>query len=106
MKIASVSQSQHDAIQDRLIRMGLLENPIDLSHVPAHAIDSTLAHAIQPAIEKLLDKGLPALYHTLYLIDVSEEEIKEKIMDLENTSMIPAVIAYAVIDRLQLNPKF
>lgn len=81
--------------------MELLKNPIDLANISDHNLDSTLANAIQPAIEKLLNKGLPALYHTLYVIDVSEEDVKAKIMDLENTAMIPAVISFAIVDRLK-----
>lgn len=101
MKITPVSQERHQHLQDRLIRMGLLKMPIDVSTMPHDSVDSALANAIQPAIERLLNKGLPALYHTLYLIDVSEEEVKAKITDLENTAMIPAVIAYTIIDRLK-----
>jgi|CXWL01.1.fsa_nt_gi hypothetical protein len=86
-------------VVDKCYRMNLLKNPLDLES--AQDFDNLIANAIMPAIIKLLDKSLFDVYQVLYTIDVPEEYIKAKIMDLENSSMIPSIIAFAIIDRLK-----
>lgn len=98
-------------IIDKCYRMNLLPASFDLIELSKtlnlqpstlnQELDNHLATALLPAINKLLQKGLFDLYHILYSIDVSEEAIKEKIMSVENTAIIPSVIAFAIIDRLK-----
>ncbi|MGE3278716.1 MAG: hypothetical protein AB7J40_02860 [Candidatus Altimarinota bacterium] len=96
-------------VLDKCYRMNLLPNPIDPSELSTinsepsteSDLDNQIAQLLLPSIHKLLDKSLFDLYQVLYTIDVQEEFIKEKIMDLQNTSMIPSIIAFAIIDRLK-----
>lgn len=88
-------------IIDKCVRMKLLKEPIDLEGIPPASLDSTLANALVPSLEKLLQKGLFSLYQVLYEVDVDERFIKERLMDLRNMSTLTSVIAYAIIDRLQ-----
>ncbi len=88
-------------IIDKCLRMKLLKEPMDLSSIPDDQKDSALANAIIPGIQRYLDKGLFDLYQVLYDIDIHEDMIKERITALENPTMIPAVVAYAIIDRLK-----
>jgi len=102
----------YQLIVDKLYRMNLLKELIrpdelfDQNTKPSlsdvhEQIDNNLSQAILPAIIKTLDKGLFEMYQILYTIDVEEEEIKDKILNLENPSLIPSVIAFAIIDRLK-----
>lgn len=103
MNIALKSQKIkiYQLMVDKCVRMKLLKESIDLSKVPDSEKDSALANAIIPGIQRYLDKGLFDLYQVLYDIDIHEEMIKERITSLENPSMIPGVIAYAIVDRLK-----
>lgn len=80
--------------------MNLLAEQIDPANI-ASDFDNQLANLLLPKIHRILDKGLFDMYQILYTIDVEEEMIKEKIMDLQNASMIPSIIAFAIIDRLK-----
>jgi hypothetical protein len=102
----------YNLIIDKCYRMNFLKEPLtasDIINVKAspnlpsliEQLDNATVQAILPALEKILDKGLYDMYQVLYTIDVPEEMIKDKIMDLENTSMIPSIIAFAIIDRLK-----
>jgi hypothetical protein len=91
---------------DKCYRMNLIkdENSIQsILHTDAEEsdLDNQISQLLLPAINKLLDKSLFDMYQVLYTIDVQEDFIKEKIMDLQNTSMIPSIIAFAIIDRLK-----
>lgn len=88
-------------IIDKCLRMNLLTDPLIIEHKTPADFENELAEALLPGINKLLNKSLFELYQALYVIDVSEQMIKEKIMDLENTTMIPAIVAFAIIDRLK-----
>jgi len=100
-------------VLDKCYRMNLIKEMIDPSSLIEVSsfdselstidqdLDNALAQAILPGIQKTLDKGIFDLYQVLYTIDVPEQEIKDKIMDLKNTSMIPSIIAFAIIDRLK-----
>ena len=109
MKLAVKQQKNgslevYQLIADKCYRMNLLKDPLskeELAKQELEDLDNFIANGITPGINKLLDKGLFNLYQALYTIDVSEEEIKEKILDLENTTMIPSIIAFAIIDRLK-----
>ena len=102
----------YNLIIDKCYRMNFLKEPLradelinskDSPDLPSliENLDNALAQAILPSLKKTLDKGLYDMYQVLYTIDVSEEEIKDRVMDLENTSMIPSIIAFAIIDRLK-----
>lgn len=91
----------YDQIIEKCIRMKLLPSDFHLERKNEELCDHELATALLPAINKLLDKGLFELYQVLYVIDVHEEEIKERIHQLENTTLIPSIIAFAIIDRLK-----
>jgi len=93
-------------VLDKCWRMNLIKDETSIQallHAPGDEtdLDNQIAQMLLPAINKLLDKSLFDLYQVLYTIDVEEEFIKEKIMDLENASMIPSIIAFAIIDRLK-----
>lgn len=85
--------------------MLLVENLVDYSATKMSTLreqmDNSIANAIIPGIGKILDKGLFEMYQVLYTIDVEERFIKEKIMEVENITLIPSIIAFAIIDRLK-----
>jgi hypothetical protein len=85
--------------------MLLVENMADYSATKMSTLreqmDNTIANAIIPGIQKILDKGLFEMYQVLYTIDVEERFIKDKIMEVENITLIPSIIAFAIIDRLK-----
>lgn len=91
----------HRLVIDKCYRMNLLAEQIDPKNI-ASDFDNQLANLLLPRIHRILDKGLFDMYQVLYTIDVEEEMIKEKIMDLQNASMIPSIIAFAIIDRLKV----
>lgn len=93
-------------VLDKCYRMNLIKDQDAIqalleSFTEESDIDNQISQLLLPAINKILDKSLFDLYQVLYTIDVQEDFIKEKIMDLENTSMIPSIIAFAIIDRLK-----
>jgi len=95
---------------DKCTRMNLIKDETSIQallHSDSNEtdLDNQIVQLLLPAINKLLDKSLFDLYQVLYTIDVQEEFIKEKIMDLENTSMIPPIIAFAIVDRLKARYK-
>ncbi len=85
--------------------MLLVENLVDFSAEKMTTLreqmDNSIANAIIPGIGKILDKGLFEMYQVLYTIDVEERFIKDKIMEVENITLIPSIIAFAIIDRLK-----
>ncbi|MDP2691860.1 MAG: hypothetical protein Q8O95_05680 [bacterium] len=96
---------------DKCYRMSLLKDQIQLSDLMSDMnqsseeliteLDNNLVQALLPRIERTLNKSLFDMYQILYTIDVDETMIKEKIMDIKNTSLIPSIIAFAIIDRLK-----
>lgn len=89
---------------DKCYRMNLIKemiNPEELYSESIEEMDNQLSIALLPRINRILDRSLYDMYQVLYDIDVDERFIKEKIMDLENTTMIPSIIAFAIIDRLK-----
>jgi len=95
---------------DKCYRMNLLKDQIAVQSLYKanqsiseiiNDLDNNLSQALLPRIERILDKGLFDMYQVLYTIDVEEEAIKAQIMELENTTMIPSIIAFAIIDRLK-----
>lgn len=91
------------AIANALVRNRLLKEPLEIKEGSSEAdIENMLASAIIPALQKLLDKSLYHLYQVLYAVDVDERYLKERITDLENTAMIPSIIAFAIIDRMKI----
>lgn len=93
-------------ILDKCYRMNLIKDHEAIQTILDAASDEAdlenrIAQALIPALTRLLDKSLFEVYQVLYTIDVDEEMIKEKIMDLHNTSMIPSIISFAIIDRLK-----
>jgi hypothetical protein len=93
-------------VLDKCYRMNLIKDEASIQailHTDAEEsdLDNKISQLLLPAINKLLDKSLFDMYQVLYTIDVQEDFIKEKIMDLQNTSMIPSIIAFAIIDRLK-----
>lgn len=93
-------------VLDKCWRMNLIKDEASIQavlHSPGDEaeVDNHIVQLLLPAIHKLLDKSLFDMYQVLYTIDVEEEFIKEKIMDLQNTSMIPSIIAFAIVDRLK-----
>lgn len=83
----------------------LVEDLVDYSATSMRAfseqMDNTIAAGLLTGIQRILDKGLFEMYQVLYTIDVEERFIKEKIMEVENITMIPSIIAFAIIDRLK-----
>lgn len=93
-------------LMDKCFRMNLIKDETSIqallhSDLEEAELDNQIAQLLLPAINKLLDKSLFDLYQVLYTIDVEEQFIKDKIMDLQNASMIPSIIAFAIIDRLK-----
>ena len=97
-------------IIDKCYRMNLLKesiNPEDLCDINEEQntlisdLDNNLSLALIPQINRILDRSLFDMYQVLYMIDVDEEMIKERIIQVENTTMIPSLIAFAIIDRLK-----
>jgi hypothetical protein len=85
--------------------MLLVEELVDYSATKMGSLreqmDNTIANSIIPGIQRILDKGLFEMYQVLYTIDVEERFIKDKIMEVENITLIPSIIAFAIIDRLK-----
>ncbi|MDF2379249.1 MAG: hypothetical protein P1V18_03440 [Candidatus Gracilibacteria bacterium] len=105
--------SIYQQIADKIYRMNLIKDHLDLSEFNSQdmtpetcsKIENTITQAILPKINRLLNRSLFDVYQVLYDIDVPEDYIKEKIMSVENTSMIPSLIAFAIIDRLKIRYK-
>jgi len=103
-------QQIYAEIANKLYRMSLIHDPLDLDEffnkptTPEllSELDNHLTQAILPKINQLLDRSLFEVYRILYDIDVSEQYIKEQIMSVKNTQMIPSLIAFAIIDRLKI----
>lgn len=93
-------------IIDKCLRMDLIKSDENIqvilnSIIDESDMDNQIAQLLVPAINKLLNRNIYDLYQVLEFIDVREEYIKEKIMDVENAGIIPSVIAFAIIDRLK-----
>ena len=100
-------QALYELILDKCYRMNLLHDPVPISSLNPtlfqleESIDNHIVQIILPGLQRILDRGLYDLYQALYTIDVSEEEFKERVMDIENTAMIPSVAAFMILDRLK-----
>lgn len=103
-------QRIYEEIADKLYRMNLVKDHLNLDEFfkgpptpdTLSELDNHLTQAILPKLFKLLDRSLFDVYQVLYDIDVPESYIKEQIMSVKNTQMIPSLIAFAIIDRLKI----
>ncbi|MDP3976064.1 MAG: hypothetical protein Q8P95_04045 [bacterium] len=101
----------YQLILDRCYRANLFKDPVSIDTFDPglfqseDSLDNHLTQLIVPGITRLLDRGLFDLYQVLYSVDVDERKFKERVMDLKNTTMIPSVAAFMIIDRLKARYK-